>query len=162
VVAQSVEAGGHVRGRIGLLALLDGVLDAVTIPVVAAGGIGTPRGVAAALAAGAAAVRVGTLFVAAEEAAAHSPYNAALVKARSEDTVLTEAFSVMWPGAPHRVLRSSVEAAAALPDEVVGQTTIGGVPMPLPRFSVPTPTRATTGKVEAMALYVGESVGAVT
>src|SRR4029079_17846263 len=64
IVAQGVEAGGHVRGRIGLLPLLDEVLTVAPVPVVAAGGIGTARGMAAALAAGAAAVRVGTRFVA--------------------------------------------------------------------------------------------------
>ncbi|HYI15775.1 MAG TPA: nitronate monooxygenase, partial [Thermomicrobiales bacterium] len=53
IVAQGVEAGGHVRGQISLLPLLSEVLDAVSIPVLAAGGIGTGRAVAAALAAGA-------------------------------------------------------------------------------------------------------------
>jgi nitronate monooxygenase len=67
VVAQGTEAGGHVRGRLGLLPLLGEVLEAVEVPVVAAGGMGTSRGVAAALAAGAAGVRVGTRFVAAAE-----------------------------------------------------------------------------------------------
>jgi NAD(P)H-dependent flavin oxidoreductase YrpB (nitropropane dioxygenase family) len=161
IVAQGVEAGGHVRSRIGLFPLLEQVLDAVDVPVVAAGGIGTPRGVAAALAAGAAAVRVGTLFVAAEESAAHPLYKEALVGARAEDTLLTQVFSVMWPDAPHRVLRSCVEAAELLPDGVVGQTVVAGVTLPLPRFAVPTPTRAATGKVEAMPLYAGESVGGV-
>jgi NAD(P)H-dependent flavin oxidoreductase YrpB (nitropropane dioxygenase family) len=161
IVAQGVEAGGHVRGRIGLLALLDQVLGAVDVPVIAAGGIATPRAMAAALVAGAAAVRVGTLFVTAAESAAHQLYKEALINARPEDTVLTETFSLMWPGAPHRVLRSCVEAAAALPDGLVGRTVVGGVELPLPRFAVPAPTRDTTGRVDAMPLYAGESVGAV-
>jgi NAD(P)H-dependent flavin oxidoreductase YrpB (nitropropane dioxygenase family) len=161
IVAQGVEAGGHVRGRIGLLPLLDQVLDVVDVPVIAAGGIGTPRAMAAALAAGAAGVRVGTLFVAAEESTAHPLYKEALVKARAEDTVLTETFSLMWPGAPHRVLRSCVEAVSALPDGLVGRTVIGGVDLPLPRFALPAPTRDTTGRLEAMPHYAGESVGAV-
>jgi len=71
IVAQGVEAGGHVRGRIGLFPLLDEVLPVAGVPVVAAGGIGTARGMAAALAAGASAVRVGTRFVAAVESDAH-------------------------------------------------------------------------------------------
>jgi nitronate monooxygenase len=161
VVAQGVEAGGHVRGRLGLLPLLDAVLDAVDVPVIAAGGIGTGRGMAAALAAGAAAVRVGTRLVAAEEANAHPAYVQALVAAEAEDTVLTEAFSVGWPGAPHRVLRSSVDAAEAFDGELVGELVAGAQRTPLPRFSVFTPTRETTGAIEAMALYAGESVGAV-
>jgi len=161
VIAQGTEAGGHVRGRVGLLPLLSAVLDAVGVPVVAAGGIGTARSMAAALAAGADAVRVGTRFVAAVESNAHPDYVAALVDAGAADTVLTERFSVMWPDAPHRVLRSAVAAAEACVDEVVGEMEIGGVRRPLPRFAVPCPTRGTTGTIAAMALYAGESVGAV-
>jgi nitronate monooxygenase len=161
VVAQGAEAGGHVRGRVGLLPLLSAVLDAVDVPVVAAGGIGTARSMAAALAAGADAVRVGTRFVAAAESDTHPDYVAALVGAGAEDTVLTERFSVMWPGAPHRVLRSAVAAAEACSDEVVGEMEMLGVRQPLPLFAVPCPTRSTTGRIAAMALYAGESVGAV-
>jgi NAD(P)H-dependent flavin oxidoreductase YrpB (nitropropane dioxygenase family) len=161
IVAQGLEAGGHVRGTIGLLPLLDRVLGAVGVPVVAAGGIATARGMAAALAAGADAVRVGTRFVVADEADAHPRYQDALIAAGSGDTVLTEAFSVMWPHAPHRVLRSAVEAARAHPGEQVGEMLLGGERLPLPRFAVPTPTLRTTGAIEAMALYAGQSVGAV-
>ena len=113
-------AGGHVRGHISLLALLSEVLDVVDIPVVAAGGIGSGRSMAAALAAGADAVRVGTRFVASEEAEAHPFYVGALIDARAHDTIYTEAYSVSWSDAPHRVLRSGVEAAMAFSDEVVG------------------------------------------
>lgn len=164
IVAQGVEAGGHVRGQLGLLPLLDGVLDAVEVPVVAAGGIGTARAMAAALAAGADAVRVGTRFIATREAGesgAHPAYVDALLRASSEDTVLTEAFSVMWPDAPHRVLRSCVEAAEAFDGDVVGEMRMAGTTMPLPRLAAPSPTRETTGTIEAMALYAGQSVGAV-
>jgi NAD(P)H-dependent flavin oxidoreductase YrpB (nitropropane dioxygenase family) len=162
VVAQGLEAGGHVRGRLGLLSLLDSVLSALSVPVVAAGGIATPRAMAAALAAGAAAVRVGTRFVAARESGAHPSYVKALVEAGPEDTVLTDTFSVMWPDAPHRVLRSCVEAARAFPKDVTGEIEIiPGRRIPVPRFGVPCPTRETTGEVEAMALYAGESVGQV-
>jgi nitronate monooxygenase len=161
IVAQGVEAGGHVRGCIGLLPLLDEVLPVVTVPVVAAGGIGTAHGMAAALAAGASAVRVGTRFVAAVESVAHPQYKEALVRARPEDTVLTEAFSANWPHAPHRVLRSCVAAAGALPDGLVGQTEIGGQQVAITRFMTPAPIRTTSGQIDAMALYAGESVGAV-
>jgi NAD(P)H-dependent flavin oxidoreductase YrpB (nitropropane dioxygenase family) len=161
IVAQGMEAGGHVRGTIGLLPLLDRVLGAVTVPVVAAGGIATARSVAAVLAAGADAARVGTRFVVAEESDGHPQYQDALLKAGTGDTVLTETFSVMWPHAPHRVLRSAVEAAEAHPSDVVGEGVRGGEPFPIPRFAVPAPTRQTTGAIGAMALYAGQSVGAV-
>lgn len=147
VVAQGVEAGGHVRGTIGLLPLLDEVLSAVTVPVVAAGGIGTGRAMAAAHAAGADAVRVGTRFMATPEAGAHDTYVEALIEASGEDTVLTTAYGEGWPDAPHRVLRSSLTAGEALGEAQVWH--------PL------WPTTATPGDVSAQALYAGESVGAV-
>jgi nitronate monooxygenase len=162
VIAQGVEAGGHVRGTVGLLPLLDAVLDTVDVPVVAAGGIGTARAMAAAIVAGADAVRVGTRFVATEEADTHPEYAQALVAAGPTDTVLTTAFSVMWPDAPHRVLRSCVDAVEAFEGDAVGEMAMGAMRMPLPPFAVPCPVRSTTGTIGAMALYAGQSVGAVT
>jgi nitronate monooxygenase len=122
VIAQGIAAGGHVRGTIGLQALLDDVLASINVPVLAAGGIGTGRAMAAALAAGASGVRIGTRFVAAAEADAHPVYVERLIASRSEDTVYTEAFSTNWPNAPHRVLRSCIAAAEALETEIVGET----------------------------------------
>lgn len=158
IVAQGREAGGHVRGHLGLLTVLTQVLDAIDVPVLAAGGIGTARAMAAALAAGAAGVRVGTRFVAAQESGAHPLYIEALIKATASDTVLTEAFSTGWPHAPHRVLRSSLEAATANHEEPVGHAESG---WEVPRWHSTPPNRATTGQIEAMALYAGESVDAV-
>jgi NAD(P)H-dependent flavin oxidoreductase YrpB (nitropropane dioxygenase family) len=162
VVAQGIEAGGHVRGTIGLLPLLDSVLSAVDIPVIAAGGIGTGRGVAAVLAAGASAARIGTRFVATPESGAHPSYKQALVSAGAEDTLLTGTFTIWWPDAPHRVLSSAVVAAEALVDEQAGEVSGAGEPFPIPRFAVRPPDRATHGHIEAMALYAGQSVAAAT
>jgi NAD(P)H-dependent flavin oxidoreductase YrpB (nitropropane dioxygenase family) len=161
IVAQGVEAGGHVRGRLELFPLLAQVLEVVQVPVVAAGGIGTGHSMAAALAAGAAGVRVGTRFVAARESGAHKTYVDSLIRARAEDTVLTEAFANMWPDAPHRVLNSCIEAAKSVDDEVVGTGAIGGVTYQIPRFGSPTPNQDTVGRIEAMALYAGRSVDGV-
>ena len=161
VVVQGVEAGGHVRGTTALLPLLGAVLDRVRVPVLAAGGIGSARAMAAALAAGASGVRIGTRLVVSRESGAHPDYVARLVAARAEDTELTTAFSVMWPDAPHRVLRSAIEAAAALNDDIVAQVSEGELVLPIPRFSVPVPTRGTEGRVDAMALYAGHSVNEV-
>jgi len=144
-----------------LLPLLAQVLDAVTVPVIAAGGIASARAVAAALAAGAAAVRVGTRFATALESGAHPDYVARLLAATSEETVLTEAFSEMWPNAPHRVLRSCIAAAEAVHEPLVGEVDWAGQTMPIPRFSVFSPTVETRGRIECMALYAGQSVGAV-
>jgi nitronate monooxygenase len=160
VVAQGAEAGGHVRGSLGLLPTLTQVLDAVDVPVLAAGGIGCAREVAAALAAGASGVRVGTRFVAAAESGAHPDYVRALVEARAEDSVLTDVFKAEWD-APHRVLRSAIEAVRAFSGDVVGEEVWGSEKMPIPRFGVSSPSRDTTGEVRAMALYAGTSVGGV-
>jgi NAD(P)H-dependent flavin oxidoreductase YrpB (nitropropane dioxygenase family) len=161
VVAQGTEAGGHVRGTTSLLPLLSAVLDAVRVPVVAAGGIATAHDLAAVLAAGAGGARVGTRFVASSESGAHPAYVRALLRATAGDTVLTEAYSVLWPGAPHRVLRSAVEAAERLAPGVIGETRYAGQTLAVERFSVMVPSTGTTGNVEAMALYAGESVGNV-
>ena len=99
--------------------------------------------------------------MAATESAVHPLYKEALVKTGAEDTVFTEAFSVMRPGALHRVLRSCVKAAEACQEEFVGETQVAGSKLSLPRFSTPTPTRLTTGNIEAMAHYANESVSAV-
>jgi nitronate monooxygenase len=161
IIAQGTEAGGHVAATIGLFPLLDEILGEVEVPVIAAGGIGSGRTMAAALAAGAAAVRIGTRFAAAREADAHPAYVDHLIKARAQDTVMTKAFHVMWPDTPHRVLRSSVEAATALHDDIAGELVMGNHRMPLPRWAVPPPTRLTTGHIAAMPMYAGESVSAV-
>lgn len=163
VVAQGREAGGHVRGTLPRQELLELVLPRVSVPVVTTGGITTAADVRAAIAEGAAAVRVGTRFVATEESNAHPEYVQALLAATSGDqTVLTTAFGVGWPDAPHRVLTSAVEAAEQLDDDVVGLTNGPRGASPVPRFSVVTPSRNATGHVDAMALYAGTGVGDVT
>lgn len=158
VVAQGTEAGGHVRGRTSLLPLLSEVLDALRIPVLAAGGIATARDLAAVLACGASGARIGTRFVACAESGAHPLYVKALLSATAADTCLTEAYSVGWPDAPHRVLRSAIDAAERAPDGVLGEQEWGGQVLPIQRWSVSPPSTTTKGRIEAMALYAGESV----
>ena len=150
------------RGSTALLPLLSAVLNIVQVPVVAAGGIVTGRGVAAALAAGAAAVRVGTRLLATSESGAHPDYVAALLAAGDDSTVLTSAFSIGWPDAPHRVLRTALAAAEAFDGDTVGTLTVGGEQQPLPRLSARTPSRDVSGTVTAMALYAGQGVGQVS
>ena len=105
---------------------------------------------------------MGTRFVAAEESDAHPLYVGALLASRPADTVYTEAFSVGWD-APHRVLRSCVEAATAFPGDVVGEVpTLDGTREPLPRLAPEAINRGTTGTIAAMPLWAGESVGGVT
>ncbi|MFI0771333.1 NAD(P)H-dependent flavin oxidoreductase [Streptomyces sp. NPDC021218] len=162
VVVQGAEAGGHVRGSRALLPLLCEVVEHVDIPVVAAGGIATARSVAAVLAAGADAARIGTRFIATTEADAHPEYQQTLIRAGAADTVLTTQFSVMWPDAPHRVLSACVDRARGLDTDVAGEIVLAGATVPVPASSPFCPTRTATGQVDAMPLYAGESVGAVT
>lgn len=163
VIAKAWESGG--RKRIEgptLLPLLDAVLDAVTVPVIAAGGIATARGVRAAFAAGADGVRVGTRFIAAAESDAHPAWVRAVIAAAAGDAVVSTAFNVGMPEpGPHRVLRASLEAADALEDEEAGVVRLLGAEIPVPRFSPQPPTRESTGAIEAMPFYAGQSAGAV-
>jgi NAD(P)H-dependent flavin oxidoreductase YrpB (nitropropane dioxygenase family) len=163
VIAKAWESGGRKRVEgPALLPLLDAILDAVSVPVVAAGGIATARGVAAALAAGAAGVRVGTRFIAARESEAHPDWQRALVDADADESVVSMAFNAGMPQpGPHRVLRRSVDAAAALAQEEAGVVVLAGVEIPVARFGAMPPTRETTGHAEAMAFYAGQSAGAV-
>lgn len=102
VIAQGVEAGGHVRGTTPALELLDQVRTAVKIPVLAAGGIVDVDGVREVLDAGAVAAVVGTRFLLSGESRAHPEYKKRCLDAR--ETVLTELFGLGWPDAPHRVI----------------------------------------------------------
>jgi nitronate monooxygenase len=144
LVAQGVEAGGHVRGTRPLDHLLPDVLDAVSVPVVAAGGIGSAERVAQLIAAGADAVRVGTRFLACPECNTHPAYVQALIAAGADDTVLTDHFDGdgQWP-APVRVLRLSLEGAISQGNRST---------------SPPTPTAEDP---LAMACYAGLSVDQV-
>lgn len=101
VIAQGAEAGGH-RGlflaesldsQVGTIALVPQVVDAVRVPVIAAGGLADPRGVAAALVLGASAVQVGTAYLLCQEAGTAPVHLAALRAARDEDTALTNVFT---------------------------------------------------------------------
>jgi nitronate monooxygenase len=101
VIAQGFEAGGH-RGmflsedlatQVGTFALLPQIVDAVKLPVIAAGGIGDARGMVAALALGASAVQIGTAFLFCPEAKITPPHRAALKTARDDGTVLTNVIS---------------------------------------------------------------------
>lgn len=165
VVAQGIEAGGHVRGKTELFALLPKVVTAVKVPVVAAGGIGSGEKMAQAWDAGASAVRIGTRFIAATESEAHPDYVDRLIRASAEDSILTEAFSTNWPNAPHRVLRNCIQAMQRATGEVIGDSARPWAPdvrVPVHRGDSMVPLTTTRGLIEAMPHWAGTSVGAVT
>jgi len=111
IVVQGMEAGGHITGQVSTLPLLQAVLDVVEVPVLAAGGIASPRGVAAALAAGAQGVWVGTCLLASPECENTEQARERIVHAQETDTLVTRAFDVAqglaWPSHyPGRALRN--------------------------------------------------------
>jgi nitronate monooxygenase len=170
VVAQGWEAGGHVWGTVATMVLVPAVRDAVSVPVVAAGGIADGRGLAAALALGADGVWVGTRFLLAEDAPVHSVFRRLLRDATETETVWAESlFHVGWEDAPHRALRNSTvdlwEQAGRPPigrrpgeSDEIGARADG---RRVVRYSSSLPVEGMTGEVEAMSLFAGQSVGLV-
>ncbi|CAO3443574.1 NAD(P)H-dependent flavin oxidoreductase [Azospirillum largimobile] len=163
VIAQGSEAGGH-RGSflgdpwmdpgatlIGTMALVPQVADAVGIPVIASGGIMDGRGIAAALALGATAVQMGTVFLTSDEAGIPEAHKAAILTAREDQTRLTRAFS----GRPARgIVNRFMEAAEdpAAPDAVL--------PFPL-QNALTRPLRTAAGKAgraEFLSLWAGQGL----
>jgi nitronate monooxygenase len=165
VCTQGWEAGGHLQSDTATTALVPAVADAVDVPVVAAGGLADGRGLAAALALGADGVWLGTRFVATAEAAVADSYRDRVVAADATDTVRTELFDVGWPDQPHRVLRNSTvdawEAAGRPPSgERPGEgETVGAYPWgaDIVRYGDDLPVAGSTGDLEAMAQYAGQS-----
>jgi nitronate monooxygenase len=133
VVAQGMEAGGHIAGEVTTMVLVPRVVDAVApLPVAAAGGIADARGLVAALALGAQAVMIGTRLIATPEAYAHPVYKQKVLDAGETETV-----------------RTTLE------------TKIGGQSVPLLRFMGFPPTPDATGDLESMDYLAGQSVGLV-
>jgi nitronate monooxygenase len=122
IVATGFEAAGHrvsflrtaEESLVGTISLVPRVVDAVRVPVVAAGGIADGRGVAAVLALGASAAQIGTAFLACDESAANPPHRAELWSAHAAETVLTRAFSGrLARGIPNRMSRELANVQTA-------------------------------------------------
>lgn len=168
VCAQGWEAGGHLQSEVATMALVPRVADAVPdTPVIAAGGIGDGRGVAASLALGADGAWLGTRFVATEEAMAHDDYKAAVAGASETETVRSRLFDGGWPGRDHRVLENvTVErweaAGRPEPGERPGE---GEAVAELPgvgsfdRYDDVPPMAGMEGDPTALPQYAGQSAG---
>jgi nitronate monooxygenase len=167
IVAQGWEAGGHVWGGVATLPLVPAVVDAVApLPVIAAGGIGDARGVAAVLALGAQAAWLGTRFLLAEEMPIHEEYRRRLIAASETDAEwYPDLFDVGWPDSPHRAIHNST----AEKWEAAGRPPLGSRPgegviahfasgEPILRYAPAPPLVGTTGEIEAMSLWAGQSV----
>jgi nitronate monooxygenase len=168
IVAQGWEAGGHVWGTVATLPLVPAVVDAVApTPVIAAGGIGDARGVAAVLALGAQAAWLGTRFLLADEMPIHEEYGRLLTAATETDAEwYPNLYEVGWPDSPHRALHNSTAEmweAAGRPEpgsrpgegEVIAHFPLGD---PIVRYLPSPPLVGTTGEIEAMSLWAGQSV----
>jgi nitronate monooxygenase len=155
VVAQGAEAGGHRGsfaaasgfGAVGLMSLLPQVVDAVRVPVIASGGIMDGRGIAAALALGAAAVQMGTAFLVTRESGAPACYKQRVLASTDESTTFTQAFSGRTArGIENRFMK---EMAGA-----------GVRPLPYPWQNAMTrPLRkagAAAGNAEVLSLWAGQ------
>lgn len=154
VIAVGYEGGGHLgRDDIGTMVLVPRIVDSVRIPVVASGGIGDGRGLAAALAMGAEGIEMGTRFVATQECVAHANYKQALVAARETDTLVIERSL----GRPARVLRGS------LSERVLALETRGAPPEEiLPLVSGQQNVRAAIeGDMDEGFAWAGEGVGLI-
>ena len=128
IVAEGTEAGGHI-GELTTMVLVPQIVDAVSVPVIAAGGIADGRGIAAAFMLGARGVQIGTQFVVTKECNVHENYKQALIKARDIDSRVTGRTT----GHPVRVLRNAMvkeylkKEQAGAPFEELEQLTLGAL-----------------------------------
>jgi len=156
VIAQGLEAGGHrgmflttdIASQVGTLALIPQVVDAVKVPVIAAGGVADGRGIAAALALGASAVQMGTAFLLCPEAHITAFHRAALKSAGDKETVITNVMT----GRPARVFMTRIVRE-------LGPLAKGVPSFPIPGYNLyPLSTKAQSqGSADFSALYAGQA-----
>jgi len=152
IIAQGHEAGGH-TGRIGTMTLVPQIVDAVRVPVLAAGGLADGRGLLAALALGAEGVWLGSRFVASVEAYAHSNYKNKIVEIDEEGTTITRCHS----GKPCRLIRNQFT------DSWVGrEAEIKPFPIQSAEYGFPLAEKARyEGKTEEGGMACGQSAGLI-
>ena len=151
VIAEGTESGGHV-GEMTTMALVPQIVDAVSIPVIAAGGIADGRQLAAAFCLGAIGVQLGTCLLAAEECPIHPAYKEAVLKAKDNDTIVTGRIA----GTPVRILKN------AMAREYVKQERAGADKMDLEKFTLGSLRRAVfEGDVKTGSLMAGQVVGQI-
>ena len=149
VIAEGTESGGHV-GEMTTMTLVPQVCDAVSIPVIAAGGIADGRQLAAAYALGAIGVQLGTCLLVAKECPIHDNYKEAVIKAKDNDTVVTGRIA----GTPVRILKNSMAR------EYIKQEKAGADKMELEKFTLGSLRRAVfEGDVKTGSLMAGQVCG---
>ncbi|WP_298732265.1 nitronate monooxygenase [uncultured Subdoligranulum sp.] len=149
LIAEGTESGGHV-GEMTTMALVPQVVDAVDVPVIAAGGIADGRQLAATFALGACGAQIGTCLLVSEECPIHANYKAALLKAKDSDTIVTGRIG----GTPVRVLKNRMSR------EYVRQEKAGADKMELEKFTLGSLRRAVfDGDTETGSLMAGQVAG---
>lgn len=149
VIAEGTESGGHV-GEMTTMALVPQIVDSVSIPVIAAGGIADGRQLAAAFALGAVGVQLGTCLLVSKECPIHEAYKAALLKAKDNDTIVTGRIA----GTPVRILKNQM-AREYVKNEKAGM----GI-MELEKFTLGSLRRAVfEGDTQRGSLMAGQVVG---
>ena len=170
IIAQGIEAGGHVQSTTALDSLVNDILCLVDaqIPLIATGGITTSEDIKRIMDRGAQGVMLGTRYVATTQSLAHAAYKTALVEATIGCTAITTCFDGGWPRAAHRTLRNETtmawEAAGCPSTDRPGEGDIianSSVGEPILRYEDTAPRIGMTGNVEAMALYAGEGVSKI-
>jgi nitronate monooxygenase len=175
VIAQGIEAGGHVCGTTSVWELVPAAVAAIApVPVLASGGIGDGAGLARALSLGAQGVSLGTRFVASDEANVHPEWKRRIVASTAVDTVYTEdLYDVGWPNAPHRTLRNrnfEEWVAAGRPPSgsrpgegtIIGRKqTYSGDVIEWPRYASGMTTPEFDGDLDYAPLWAGESCSVV-
>lgn len=166
LIAQGVEAGGHVLSEIPLDELLPTVLDlADPVPVIAAGGLADAQDVAHVVASGASGALLGTRFAATAESMAHIDYKLALIEAGQYSTVRSLCFNDGWENAPHRTLKNTTFDAwdeahrppqGSRPGE--GDIVLNLGESSFARYSVMPPVQGMTGDIRSGAMYAGTGV----
>lgn len=152
VIAEGTESGGHV-GEMTTMALVPKIVDTVSIPVIAAGGIADGRQLAAAFALGAIGAQLGTCLLASEECPIHPAYKEALLKAKDNDTIVTGRIA----GTPVRILKNKMAR------EYVKQEKAGADKMELEKYTLGSLRRAVfEGDTKTGSLMAGQVVGQLT
>jgi nitronate monooxygenase len=152
IIAQGTEAGGHrgtfsetcISSQAGLISLLPQIVDNVTVPIIAAGGLADGRGIAAAFMLGASAVQIGTAFLSSEEANVHPEHRRVLSDATDENTFVTK----LVTGKPARFIQNRLTTELEQENED---------PLPFPAQSMLTARLKETGDGDLMGLYAGQS-----
>ncbi|MDO4978098.1 MAG: nitronate monooxygenase [Eubacteriales bacterium] len=149
VIAEGTESGGHV-GEMTTMALVPKIVDTVSIPVIAAGGIADGRQLTAAFALGAIGVQLGTCLLSSEECPIHPAYKEALLKAKDNDTIVTGRIA----GTPVRILKNKMAR------EYVKQERAGADKMELEKYTLGSLRRAVfEGDTKMGSLMAGQVVG---